>query len=66
MNHTTIRDEATEEEDEDLMEWIARRIVSHPIKAVCDEDECFICAVRDCPEREPLHYHHDGCPACAL
>ena len=21
-------------------------------------------AVSDCPHDEPLHYHHDGCPAC--
>jgi len=32
--------------------------------ATCEIDECQICAVRDCPSREPLHYHHDGCPAC--
>lgn len=27
-------------------------------------NECSACAVRDCPEHEPLHYHHDGCPSC--
>ena len=21
-------------------------------------------AIADCPYDEPLHYHHDGCPAC--
>ena len=21
-------------------------------------------AIMDCPYGEPLHYHHDGCPAC--
>ena len=21
-------------------------------------------AIADCPHDEPLHYHHDGCPAC--
>lgn len=26
--------------------------------------ECYACSLRDCPHREPLHYHHDGCPAC--
>lgn len=30
----------------------------------CDEDECIYCGYRDCPHQEPLHYHHDGCPAC--
>ncbi len=32
--------------------------------ALCDEPECEICAVRDCPHREPLHYSYDGCPTC--
>lgn len=30
----------------------------------CKVDECMVCGVRDCPYNEPLHYHHDGCPAC--
>jgi hypothetical protein len=30
----------------------------------CPVDECMVCSVRECPYREPLHYHHDGCPAC--
>lgn len=30
----------------------------------CPNDECLVCGVRDCPDDEPLHYHHDGCPAC--
>lgn len=25
---------------------------------------CLACGARDCPDGEPLHYHHDGCPAC--
>lgn len=31
----------------------------------CDEPECLGCGVQDCPGKEPLHYHHDGCPWCA-
>lgn len=30
----------------------------------CPVEECVLCAVRDCPGNEPLHYHHDGCPYC--
>lgn len=30
----------------------------------CPVDECIACGERDCPHHEPLHYHHDGCPAC--
>ena len=32
---------------------------------VPDLHECLSCGERDCPESEPLHYHHDGCPLCA-
>lgn len=30
----------------------------------CHSTECMYCASLDCPHAEPLHYHHDGCPAC--
>jgi hypothetical protein len=30
----------------------------------CKVDECPVCAMIDCPHGEPMHYHHDGCPAC--
>jgi hypothetical protein len=33
--------------------------------ATCVEMECSTCGARDCPDNEPLHYHHDGCPACS-
>lgn len=39
-------------------------MIEHPKTEDCDIDECSICAERDCPFGEPLHYHHDGCPAC--
>ena len=29
-----------------------------------DDGECMQCAQRECPHGEPLHWHHDGCPAC--
>jgi hypothetical protein len=31
--------------------------------SVCDA-ECCGCGIRDCPYKEELHYHHDGCPSC--
>jgi len=31
----------------------------------CPDPECFACGVRDCPDGEPLHYHHDGYPVCS-
>lgn len=30
----------------------------------CSVSECEDCAVILCPHKEPLHTHHDGCPAC--
>lgn len=37
---------------------------NHPATTDCPDSECYICGWRDCPHHEPLHYHHDGCPAC--
>lgn len=30
----------------------------------CRSEDCVSCAVRDCPELDPNHYHHDGCTSC--
>lgn len=42
----------------------------HPGDAAHDEQECVgvecgACGVVKCPKNEPLHFHHDGCPACS-
>ena len=29
----------------------------------CFDEECIACGFVRCPEGEPLHFHHDGCPA---
>lgn len=29
----------------------------------CYAADCTACAVVRCPRQEPLHFHHDGCPA---
>lgn len=39
-------------------------IPGHPALDSCTMPECAICAARDCPHEEPLHYDKDGCPAC--
>lgn len=36
----------------------------HPPKTECKTYECKECAVRDCPLKDSMHYHHDGCPSC--
>lgn len=43
--------------------WILSELLDHPETAACEDPECMICGYRDCPYHEPLHYHHDGCPA---
>ena len=32
----------------------------------CDDHECMICGIALCPHGKPLHFHHDGCPACNI
>jgi len=29
----------------------------------CTNEECEACGIVKCPHKEPLHFHHDGCPA---
>jgi hypothetical protein len=33
-------------------------------EAECLAAECSACGVVRCPGNEPMHYHHDECPAC--
>lgn len=35
------------------------RLLAH-----CPDAECHVCGEVICPRGEPLHFHHDGCPAC--
>jgi hypothetical protein len=30
----------------------------------CPDDECSLCAIRECPFKDMFHFHHDGCPSC--
>ena len=34
--------------------------------AHCPDAECSTCGKIVCPHGEPMHFHHDGCPACAM
>lgn len=40
-------------------------LARHPPLESCPVGECWVCSVRECPNAEPLHFHHDGCPQCA-
>jgi hypothetical protein len=55
----------TEVSDEAVAMEYSQRLRTHPTAEACPVDECSFCAVRDCPDGEPLHYHHDGCPMCS-
>lgn len=33
--------------------------------AHCPDGECGVCAEIICPHGDGMHFHHDGCPACA-
>lgn len=37
--------------------------LDHPLDETCSDGECMTCGWRDCPNNEPLHYHHEGCPS---
>lgn len=39
--------------------------VKHLLIAACDNAECLTCGATLCPHFEPMHLHHDGCPACS-
>ena len=30
----------------------------------CTDEDYMFCAMKACLSNEPLHFHHDGCPAC--
>jgi len=34
----------------------------------CHEEggECSKCGVICCPLKDPMHFHHDGCPSCTV
>lgn len=40
------------------------RFVTQACAPPCAEEDCFGCSAAECPHGEPLHRHHDGCPAC--
>lgn len=39
-------------------------LASPPCEPRCEDEYCAGCAMAECPHGEPLHRHHDGCPAC--
>lgn len=46
-------------EERDLLREQVEKLLNH-----CDDAECMECSKIICPDAEPLHFHHDGCPVC--
>lgn len=67
IDHEETEVEALARHQADNAADVVRYVIeseTHPPTAECPDAECDVCAFRDCPHRETLHYHHDGCPAC--
>lgn len=47
----------------DYLHLIETLKIVHDLKT-CPDEECTLCSVIHCPDHEPLHFHHDGCPSC--
>ena len=60
LEHALTAQTARADDCEGLVAAIQR---AHP-RQRCADAECELCGVLACPSREPLHFHHDGCPAC--
>lgn len=49
----------------ELSRPMAKLRTIHELHATkCEDAECLLCGVLSCPLGEPMHFHHDGCPAC--
>jgi len=43
-------------------EEFQKELLNH--KECQEKEDCIYCSIRDCPFRDELHYHHDGCSSC--
>jgi hypothetical protein len=52
-----------------VQEAVARMVIAEErvdkLLAHCDDPECWTCGKIICPHECEMHFHHDGCPACA-
>jgi hypothetical protein len=51
------------EEQEHVLKLIAQ---IDALLAHCPDAECSTCAEIICPHKDEMHFHHDGCPSCAM
>ena len=57
--HTRLK-EAVDAKDAEAIENLFQECYARPES----DGECCTCGWLICPHKEPLHYHHAGCPAC--
>lgn len=57
--------EAAAERRRKLREFDRLRRMVDALLNHCPDMECGECSKIVCPHGEPLHFHHDGCPACS-
>lgn len=63
---TGAGDVIAKDEDE-VRQVMAEEAPGWSIDEIKKHDEwcdCASCGEAACPDGEPLHFHHDGCPAC--
>lgn len=51
--------------DAERFEEMANKLLKHLDDGNCTGGECYVCSEIVCPKQCELHFHHDGCPACA-
>ena len=59
--HSRLNQAAVSNAGFDAIEAIFQECLARPES----DGECLLCGLILCPHHEPLHYHHDGCPACS-
>jgi hypothetical protein len=60
--HRRLNQAVVNKEGFDAIEALFQECMARP----GSDGECMVCGVILCPHHEPLHYHHDGCPACSF
>lgn len=50
--------------EQERLTTMVDQLLEHAGKCECEGGECSRCGEIVCPHRDPMHFHHDGCPSC--
>jgi hypothetical protein len=66
MNKAHERQRKLQDYDRVVADLNRMRVIADALLNHCDKEggECRVCSVICCPLKDPLHFHHDGCPSC--